>query len=144
MVDVYLVDLKYASDDLASKYSKAPNYVKNNQAVIKEMVRQQPKNIFENGLMKKGVIIRHLILPTHTDDSIKCLDFVAKELGADCIVSLMSQYEPQYQAKDYPEINRKLTPIEYKRVVSHAIKLGMMNCYTQDLSSADSKYTPKF
>lgn len=144
LVDVYLVDLKYASDDLASKYSKAPNYVKNNQAVIKEMVRQQPKNIFENGMMKKGVIIRHLILPTHTDDSIKCLDFVAKELGADCIVSLMSQYEPQYQAKDYPEINRKLTPIEYKRVVSHAIKLGMMNCYTQDLSSADSKYTPKF
>lgn len=144
VVDIYLVDLKYASDDLASKYSKAPNYVNNNQAVIKEMVSQQPKNIFENGLMKKGVIIRHLILPTHTDDSVKCLDFVAKELGADCIVSLMSQYEPQYQAKDYPEINRKLTPIEYKRVVSHAIKLGMMNCYTQDLSSADSKYTPKF
>lgn len=144
LVDVYLVDLKYSSNELALKYSKAKDYVENNQEVIKEMIRQQPKNVFENGLLKNGVIIRHLILPTHTDDSLKCLDFVYKNFGKDCIVSLMSQYEPQYKANEYPEINRKITPLEYKRVVNHALKLGMMNCYTQELSSADSKYTPKF
>lgn len=144
LVDVYLVDLKYSSNELALKYSKAKDYVENNQEVIKEMIRQQSKNVFENGLLKNGVIIRHLILPTHTDDSLKCLDFVYKNFGKDCIVSLMSQYEPQYKANEYPEINRKITPLEYKRVVNHALKLGMMNCYTQELSSADSKYTPKF
>lgn len=144
LVDVYLVDLKYSSNELAFKYSKAKDYVENNQEVIKEMIRQQPKNIFENGLLKNGVIIRHLILPTHTDDSLKCLDFVFKNFGKGCIVSLMSQYEPQYKANEYPEINRKITPLEYKRVVNHALKLCMMNCYTQELSSADSKYTPKF
>lgn len=144
LVDVYLVDLKYSSNELALKYSKAKDYIENNQAVIKEMVRQQPKNVFENGLLKKGVIIRHLILPTHTDDSLKCLDFVCNTFGTDTIVSLMSQYEPQFKAFEYPEINRKITPLEYKRVVNYALKLGLMNCYTQDLSSADSKYTPKF
>lgn len=144
-VDIYLVDLKYASNELAKRYSKADNYVQNNQAVIKEMVRQQSKNIYENGLMKKGVIIRHLVLPTHSSDSLKCLDFVANEIGKSACVSLMSQYEPVFNAKDYPEINRKITPIEYKRVVNHALKLNLMNCYTQDLSSADcKKYTPKF
>ena len=94
--------------------------------------------------MKKGVIIRHLVLPTHTENSLKCLDFIASNLGKDSIVSIMSQYEPRYNAKNYPEINRKITPLEYKRVVNHAIKLNMDNCYTQDLSSANSKYTPKF
>ena len=144
LVDVYLVDMKYASDELAMRYSKASNYVKNNQEVVLEMVRQQPKNVFENGLLKNGVIIRHLILPTHTDDSLRCLDFVANNIGKDAIVSLMSQYEPRFKAVEYPEINRKITPLEYKRVVHHALELGLMNCYTQDLSSADSKYTPKF
>jgi len=94
--------------------------------------------------MKKGMIIRHLILPTHTNDSIKCLDFICDKLGKDSIVSIMSQYEPRYNATQHKEINRKITPLEYKRVVNHAIKLNMENCFTQDLSSAHSKYTPKF
>jgi len=94
--------------------------------------------------MKKGVIVRHLVLPNCTMDSIKCLDFIHDNLGKDSIVSIMSQYEPRYGVDDYPEINRKITPLEYKRVVSHAIKLGMSNAYTQDLSSANSIYTPKF
>lgn len=143
-VDVYLVDMKYASNELAMRYSKAPDYVQNNREVMLEMVRQQPQNVFEKGLLKKGVIIRHLVLPTHTDDSLKCLDFVAKNIGKNAIVSLMSQYEPRFNAVQYPEINRKITPLEYKRVINHALELGLMNCYMQDLSSADSKYTPKF
>ena len=143
-VDIYLVDLKYMDNALATRYSKAPNYVENATQSILQMKRNQPKDVIENGLMKNGMIIRHLVLPTHTSDSIKCLDFVCKNLGKDSIVSIMSQYEPRYNAKDYPEINRKITPLEYKRVVSHAENLEMFNCYTQDLSSADSKYTPKF
>ena len=143
-VDVYLVDLKYMDNALSTKYSKATNYVENAMQAIKQMKKNQPNDIIENGLMKKGIIIRHLILPTHTADSIKCLDFINNEIGKDSIVSIMSQYEPRYEANKHPEINRKITPLEYKRVVNHALKLNMNNCFTQDLSSADSKYTPKF
>jgi len=143
-VDVYLVDLKYMNNDLAFRYSKAANYVENATESIKQMRKNQPIDVIEGGLIKKGVILRHLILPTHTNDSINCLNFVAKNLGENTIVSIMSQYEPRYNAKEYPEINRKITPLEYKRVVNHALKLNMFNCFTQDLSSADSKYTPKW
>lgn len=143
-VDVYLVDLKYMDNQLAIKYSKAPNYVENATSAIIQMRKNQPKDVIKNGLMQKGVIVRHLILPTHTTDSVRCLDFVCKALGKATIVSLMSQYEPKYKAENYPEINKKITQLEYKRVVNYALKLDMQNCYTQDLSSADSKYTPKF
>ena len=143
-VDVYLVDLKYMNNDIAFKYSKANNYVENATEAIKQMKINQPKDEMANGLMKKGLIIRHLILPTHTADSVKCLEFINDAIGTDSIVSLMSQYEPRYEAEKYPEINRKITPLEYKRVVNYALKLNMTNCFTQDLSSADSKYTPKF
>ena len=143
-VDVYLVDLKYMNNDIAFKYSKANNYVENATEAIKQMKINQPKDEMANGLMKKGLIIRHLILPTHTADSVKCLEFINDAIGTDSIVSLMSQYEPRYEAEKYPEINRKITSLEYKRVVNYALKLNMTNCFTQDLSSADSKYTPKF
>ena len=143
-VDVYLVDLKYMDNALSLKYSKAHNYVENATMAIKQMKQNQPNDVIENNLMKKGIIIRHLILPTHTSDSIKCLDFIHDEIGENSIVSLMSQYEPRYDANKHPEINRKITPLEYKRVVNYALKLNMTNCFTQDLSSADSKYTPKF
>jgi putative pyruvate formate lyase activating enzyme len=108
------------------------------------MRQNQPIDIIDNGLMKKGVIIRHLILPGHTTDSIDCLDYINAHLGPDTIVSIMSQYEPLHKAQDYPEINRRITKLEYKRVVAHALKLNMMNCFTQDVSSADSKYIPDF
>ena len=143
-VDIFLVDLKYMSDELSTKYSGAINYVEAATKSILKMRELQPKDVIEKGQMKKGVIVRHLVLPTHTDDSIKCLDFILKNLGKDTIVSIMSQYEPRYDAKKFPEINRKITPIEYKRVVNFAIKNDMKNCFVQDLSSADSKYTPKF
>ena len=143
-VDVFLVDLKYMDNALAGKYSKANNYVENATESIIQMKRNQPNDIIENGLMKKGIIVRHLILPTHTKDSLNCLDFITENLGSQTIVSLMSQYEPRYEAYKHPEINKKITPLEYKRVVNHALELNMTNCFTQDLTSADSKYTPKF
>lgn len=143
-VDIFLVDLKYNDNSLALKYSKANNYVENAHKSILKMHELQPTNIIENGLMKKGIIIRHMVLPSHTSDSISCLNWINENLGNESIVSIMSQYEPRYNAAVYPEINRKITPLEYKRVTSHALKLNMTNCFTQDLSSADSKYTPKF
>ncbi len=143
-VDVFLVDLKYMDNELSLRYSCAPNYVENAKSSLIQMKKNQPEDVIENGLLKKGMIIRHLILPTHTADSIRCLDFIAQNLGTNSIVSLMSQYEPRYEAKKFPEINRKITPLEYKRVVAHALKLNMENCFIQDLTSADSKFTPKF
>ena len=143
-VDVYLVDLKYMDNELSNKYSGASNYVENAIETIKQMKQNQPVDKIENGLIKKGLIVRHLILPSHTNDSIECLNFIHNELGKDSIVSIMSQYEPRYNAKKFEEINRKITPLEYKRVVAHALKLNMSKCFTQELSSADSKYTPKF
>lgn len=143
-VDVYLVDLKYMSNELSQKYSKAKNYVESATEAIKQMKQNQPKDVIDKGLIKKGLIIRHLVLPSHTSDSIACLNFINEKISKDSIVSIMSQYEPRYDAYEHPEINRKITPLEYKRVVNHALKLNMTNCYTQDLSSADSKYTPKF
>ena len=143
-VDIYLVDLKYMDNNLAFRYSKAKDYVENSTQSIVQMRKNQPVDIIENGLMKKGIIVRHLVLPNNTSDSIKCLDFIANNIGKNTIVSIMSQYEPRYNALDYEEINRKITPLEYKRVVNHALKLNMLNCFTQDLSSANSDYTPKF
>ena len=143
-VDIFLVDLKYMSNELSTKYSGAVDYAEVATKAILKMRELQPKDVIENGHMKKGIIVRHLVLPTHTDDSIKCLDFILKNLGKDTIVSIMSQYEPRYDAKKFPEIDRKITPIEYKRVVNFAFKNDMKNCFVQDLSSADSKYTPKF
>ena len=131
-------------NNLSLKYSGAKNYVENATRAILKMKEIVSKDVITNGVMKKGVIVRHLVLPTHTDDSIKCMQFVLNNLGADTIVSIMSQYEPRYDAIKHPEINRKLTPLEYKRVVNFALEHNMNNCYTQDLSSANSIYTPKF
>lgn len=143
-VDIFLVDLKYLDNNLALKYSGAPNYVQNACASILQMKKLQPQDVIENGKMLRGIIVRHLVLPSHTADSIKCLNFVANNLGCNTIVSIMSQYQPCHLAKNFLEINRKLTPLEYKRVVNHAINLGLKNAFTQELSSANSIYTPKF
>ena len=143
-IDIFLVDLKYMDNSLATRYSKAPNYVEVATNCILKMRKIQPKDVFENGKMKKGVVVRHLVLPSHTQDSINCLNFIADNLGAQTFVSIMSQYEPRYNAKNFAEINRKITPLEYKRVVNHALKLNMNNALIQDLSSANSCYTPDF
>ena len=144
LVDVFLVDLKYSNNELAMRYSGANNYVENAKAVIVAMRKLKPKDVIENGVMTAGLIVRHLVLPNNTADSIECLRFVLNKLGKDTIVSIMSQYQPVFRACEFEEINRKLKPIEYKRVVNFAIENDMKNCYVQDLTSADSKYTPKF
>lgn len=144
LVDVFLVDLKYSDNALALKYSGANNYVEYAYSALKEMKKICPVDIIENGLIKRGIIVRQLILPSYTKNSLGCMKFILDNLGKDTIVSIMSQYEPMYDAKNYNEINRHITNLEYKRVVNFAIKNDMTNCYTQELSSANTKYTPKF
>lgn len=143
-IDIYLVDFKYFDENLALKYSKAKDYPEVAKSAILKMREFQPKEVFDkDGMLKKGVIIRHLVLPNHTDDSIKILDWI-KENITNPFISLMSQYTPEYKAIMFPEINRRLKPIEYKIVEEQMVKLGLTQGFAQELTSANSCYTPKF
>ena len=143
-VDVYLTDLKYYSSELSQKYSSAKNYFEVCSLAINEMIRQQPKNVMENGLIKKGVIIRHMVLPNCINDSFKVLEWIKNNLSEDVIVSVMGQYTPYFNASKFPEINRKLKPVEYKLVINHFNKLGLKNGFMQSLDSADENFIPPF
>ena len=141
LVDIYLVDFKYHSPELAERLSSAKNYPQVAKDTIKLMREYQPNNIYDGDKLIKGVIIRHLILPNHTDDSIAILDWIKDNINNPCI-SLMGQFVPMYKAMEYDDINRKLKPIEYKRVSSYMLKLGLTDGYMQELSSASEEYTP--
>lgn len=143
-VDIYLTDFKYFNSSLSKKYSLAENYPETCKKATIEMRKNQPKDIFENGLMKKGIIIRHLVLPTHYNDSIKIIDWINENLGNKTYFSLMSQYVPMAKAKDFPEINRKIKPLEYKIVTNHLNELNFKNVFVQDFESAETIYTPDF
>ena len=144
LVDIYLVDFKYANNQSAIKYSKTPNYVETAKNALKEMKNQQKTNIFKNGKLVKGIIVRHLVLPNLAKDSTIVLDIIHNILGKNAIVSIMSQYVPMFEATKLKEMNRKITKLEYKLVVNHALKLGLNNSFIQDLDSSCVSYTPDF
>lgn len=137
-VDVFLADLKYASDELGQKFSACNDYFSSALPAIKEMAAQKP-DIIENNFMKQGLIIRHLVLPVHVDNSLRVLD-VIKENFSNRKISLMSQFTPNGKST----LNRKLKPIEYKLVVAHLEKLGICNGYIQDFESASECFVPNF
>ena len=141
-VDIFLTDLKYFSPEFSAEFSGAPNYFEKASKAILQMRKNQPKDIIENGIMKNGVIIRHLVMPTLTADSIKILNWIKENLGTETIVSLMSQYLPYYKAKS--PINRKLKPLEYKILLKKCEEFGFFNGYFQDFASASTNYIPKF
>lgn len=144
-IDIYLTDFKYYDTDIAKKYSYAPNYRAFALSSIEEMIKTTGKPIIHNGLMKKGVILRHLVLPSHRKDSIALLELLKKRFGTEnFILSLMSQYFPQNDLTDFPEINRKITEFEYRSVLDFALDMGFDNAFVQNRSSADSGYVPKF
>ncbi len=143
-VDIFLTDFKYFSSEISNKYSLAPTYPEMAKASILEMRKLVPNDEIENGLMKKGLIVRHLVLPTLTKDSLKVIDWINKNLGNKTYVSLMAQYVPMANAKNFPEINRKIKPIEYKILENKLIELSFNNVFVQDLESADTLYTPDF
>ena len=142
-VDVYLFDLKYLNGDLALKYSGAPDYPEYATAAILEAYRQKSECKFENGLIKSGVVIRHLLLPSATVDAISVFDFVHKNTP-NAYFSIMSQYVPMGNAVSMPPINRRVTKREYNKVLEHIIHSGFKNCYFQEISSADTCYIPIF
>ena len=144
-VDIFLFDIKYFSDESAIRYSSAKGYFDTCLKAIKEARKIVGQDEYDDkGNMKKGIILRHLVLPNNSDDSIKIFERLKEEIGTDVCISLMSQYYPCYKAKDYAEINTKLKPLEYKKVLLKVRALGFNNGFVQDSSSADCKYTPNF
>lgn len=141
-IDIYLPDFKYSSAEAAKKYSAAPDYSDVALAAIKEMVRQVGIPVHgDDGIMKKGVMIRHLILPDNVENSLGVLDMIADELPLDIYVSLMAQYFPTGNEK-HSELKRKITKEEYDTVSSYMMLLGLENGYMQEHESADSSYVP--
>ena len=144
-VDIDLTDLKYYDKKLSKTLSGAENYFEVATKAILQMRKNQPKDVFDdNGIMQKGVIIRHLVLPSCTNDSVKILDWIFNNLGDNTIISIMGQYVPCFKANGYDFINKKLKPIEYKRVVNYFNLLGFKNGFMQSLDSASDEYIPSF
>lgn len=144
-IDIYLPDIKYQSDKYSLTYSKAPRYFDYASKAVKAMIRQVGYPDFnENGMMKKGVLIRHMIMPDLQEDSKNILRWIKDELGMSSYVSLMCQYTPMYRADQYEEINRKLDDWEYEYIIAFFFKLGLENGFVQDYSSASTDYIPIF
>lgn len=143
-VDVYLPDFKYYDNDLAYEFSNVRNYREITVNAIDEMLRQTGKPKIENGLIKKGVIIRHLVLPSHTSDSIKVMGEILARYSSNVLVSLMGQYTPVRRNDKYAELNRKVTPLEYKRVLRYMQNVGLTNGFCQELDSSTTTYIPSF
>ena len=145
-VDIYLPDIKYFDSEISKKYSRAEDYFKRaTEAVLKMIDNVGELKFNEKGIMKRGVIVRHMVLPSHYKDSIKILNWINENLPKDkFLISLMSQYTPFYKADEYPEINRRVTTFEYNKVVDEALKLGLDKGYLQEKTSAKEEYTPPF
>lgn len=141
IIDVYLPDFKYSDNTLAKQLSACSDYVETATAAIGEMLRQTGDCIIEDGLLNKGVMIRHLVLPSHTKNSIGVLEIIKQNWGNKTPVSLMSQYFPAGKASDYPDINRRVTAREYQKVLDKLYELEL-DGFAQELSSADKKYVP--
>ena len=144
-IDIYLPDLKYYDNDLAFKYSGIKNYFENATEAIKEMYNQVGAPVLdENGIMKKGVIIRHLVLPNNLQNSKDVLKWINVNIDNKVFVSVMAQYFPTHRAKDFPELNRKLTKEEYEEIENFLYSLNLDNGYIQELGEHEEEYVPDF
>lgn len=145
IVDIYLTDFKYMEPDLAAKFSKAPNYPTIAKEALKEMVRQTGAPVFdENDLMKKGVIVRHLLLPNHLKNAKAVVQYVYETYGDQVYLSLMNQYTPLPQVRHIPELNRKVTDREYEKLLDYAIDLGVEQAFIQEGETAEESFIPSF
>lgn len=144
-VDIYLPDLKYMEPDLAQKFSHAPDYVERAKAAIKEMVRQSGSCQFgEDGYIRRGTIVRHLILPGHTKNSRKVLRYLHETYGEDIYISIMNQYTPVREFGEFKELNRKVTKWEYEKVLDAAVEMGIQNGFIQEGETASESFIPEF
>mgnify|MGYP005947016171 FL=1 len=144
-IDVYLPDFKYFEDKYALKYSKIKGYSKNVLEVIDEMVKQVGNPKFnEDGIIVKGVIVRHLLLPGLLFDSKKIIDAIYKKFEDSVYISLMNQYTPMYNAKMYPEINKSINEKTYDSIVNYALSIGVRNGFIQESGTDSEEFVPNF
>lgn len=144
LVDVYLPDFKYSDDNLAWEYSHAKGYREVALAALEEMRRQQPNDVFDNdGMMQKGVIVRHLVLPGQIENTVDALRDIAS-VDKSLYVSLMGQYFPTDNVKNHPTLSRRLTANEYDEAIDSFFSAGLYNGFSQDLDSATEEYVPDF
>lgn len=144
LVDIYLPDFKYISDETAKKYSSALDYVKYAKASLDEMVRQCPKPVFDDsGMMKRGVIVRHLLLPGQLEASKKAVEYLYDRYGDSIYISIMSQYTPQ-KGVHFEELENTVPYSEYEKLVDHAVSIGVTNGFIQDDGTADDSFIPDF
>lgn len=144
-IDIYLPDLKYAQDDLGIQYSNVNHYFSIATKAIQEMFRQVgvPK-LNKEGIMQKGIMIRHLVLPNQIENSKKVLKWIKENLPDEIYISVMAQYFPTYQAKNVENLNRKLTKEEWREIENYIQELGIENGYVQELGEQEEEYVPKW
>jgi len=148
IIDIYMPDARYSSDEMAQKYSDVKNYVKNNRESLKEMYRQVGElKLNSKGVAEKGLLIRLLVLPDNIGGIKKTLNFIKNELSTDVYLSIMAQYHPAYKAYNFAELSRRITSKEYFEIVKYAEKSGFSSGWTQDyisLSGEEDLFRPDF
>lgn len=148
LIDVYLPDMKYAEDEeIALIYSKAGDYFEKSKTALAEMLRQVGTPMFDDrGMIKKGVIVRHMILPNHTKNSMKIIEYLYSTYKDDIYISIMNQYTPvkTERMEKYPKLQRSITKREYEKVIDFALELGVKNAFIQEGETCKESFIPKF
>lgn len=145
IIDIYLVDFKYMDPDLAKNYSMAYDYPPVTKAAISKMVELTGEPRFDkNGILESGVLVRHLCLPSHTDDSKEIIRYIFETYGRKVLLSIMSQYTPCGDCRKFPELKRKLSGEEYDRILDFCLEIGIDDAYIQDGEAASESFIPVF
>lgn len=145
LVDIYLPDFKYYSSELSTRYSKAADYYTCACAALAEMYRQTgPCSFDDRGILRRGIIVRHLLLPGQVKDSKKILHYLHDTYGNNIWISIMNQYTPLEHVSHIPELNRRVTDNEYERLIDYAIRLGIENAFIQEGETAEESFIPSF
>ena len=145
-VDIYLPDFKYWESETAQNYSHAPDYPEYAKAAIAEMVRQTGTPVFEGDMLKRGTVVRHLLLPGHVREAKQIISYLHETYGNQIYISIMNQYTPMegIETAGYPELARKVTSREYEKVLDHAINIGVENGFIQEGGTASESFIPDF
>lgn len=144
LIDIYLPDLKYYDDELAINFSSAKNYFNVACSAIEEMYRQVGNPVFENDIMKKGIIVRHLVLPNHCDDSKKIINYLYNKYKNNIYISIMNQYTPVRKIEKYEELNTKVYEKDYNDLINYACDLGIVNAFIQEGETQNESFIPDF
>ena len=144
LIDIYLPDFKYMFSESAARYSGHADYPAVARAAIDEMYRQVGKVQLSGGMLQRGMIVRHLVLPGMSEEGVRIMEYLTERYGEDIFISAMSQYTPHGDLSACPEIDRRLKPIEYKRVIAALQRANVKNCFVQDAESSSEAYIPAF